>query len=130
MYTYKNRYNYTGHFFYESCFEMPGKTVFPEKRSYYFGTEGVLISGINTTNNVQEQLCSIGAELKWDKIPTQIGITQAKLEQKQAYKKLSECRSTAMALRKACLDERTQAVALAEDTSTEVMLKKIRHREA
>jgi hypothetical protein len=44
MYTYKDRYNYTVHFFYDSCFEMPGKTVFPEKRSYYSTTEGVYCS--------------------------------------------------------------------------------------
>jgi hypothetical protein len=36
-----DRYKYAEAILYGSFGEMPGKTVFPEKRSYYYGTEGV-----------------------------------------------------------------------------------------
>jgi hypothetical protein len=41
MYALLGRYNYLGSILYGSFSEMPGKTGPPEKRSYYYGTEGV-----------------------------------------------------------------------------------------
>jgi hypothetical protein len=41
MYIFIDKYNCYLGFVYGSFFEMPGKSVSPKIRSYYFGTEGV-----------------------------------------------------------------------------------------
>jgi hypothetical protein len=54
----------------------------------------------------------------------------AKTALKAATKGLTQCRKDAKTLRQAFLDDQIEAAASSEDTTTEKILKKIRHREA
>jgi hypothetical protein len=83
-----------------------------------------LISGLSTT------LQEISTAQKWDFIPKTNDLDEAKTALKTALQGLTTCRKTATELRKSFLDDRIAAAAIAEDTMTEKILKKLRHREA
>jgi hypothetical protein len=88
------------------------------------------IGGIQTKKDVSETLNKIGKDLKWDQLPQTNSMEDAKRELQQAQKDLNKCRKEATDLRKAFLDEKIEAAAIAEDTTSEKLLKKLRHREA
>jgi hypothetical protein len=89
-----------------------------------------LVSGLKTNTNVTATLHQIGKFLKWDDIPADTQMEEAKAAQKEAFKGLSKCRKEAKELRKEFLDDRIEEAAKAEDTTSEKLLKKLRHREA
>jgi hypothetical protein len=89
-----------------------------------------LISGIQTNRNVSTILHIIGTALKWDNIPDTTNMDVAKMGLKDAAKGLQQCRKDAKELRQTFLDNKIDAAADAADTTTEKMLKKIRHRKA
>ena len=80
--------------------------------------------------NVQPILLQIGAFLRWDSIPLDTNLSDAKAKLKLALTSLCKCRKNATKLRKSFIDDKIEAAAIAEDTTTETMLKKMRHREA
>ena len=88
------------------------------------------ISGLQTNTDVSLTLFTIGTALRWDIIPLDCNIAQAKAGLKLAMTGLSECRKKATKLRADFLEERIEAAALADDTTVEKMLKKLKHREA
>jgi hypothetical protein len=90
----------------------------------------VLISGHQTQKEVSTALTTIGVQLKWDTIPNNTNLADAKVAVKLAQKKLNECRKEAKALRQTFLDTQIEAAALKEDTTTEKVLKRMKHREA
>jgi hypothetical protein len=57
-------------------------------------------------------------------------LEQAKVGLKAAIKDLHKCRTRAAELRSNFIDERVEAAALAEDTTVDKMLKKLKHGEA
>ena len=74
---------------------------------------------------------TIGTALRWDIIPLDSNLVQAKAGLKLAMTGLSECRKKATELRVDFLEARIEEAALTEDTTAEKMLKKIiKHREA
>ena len=89
-----------------------------------------LISGLATKASVTPILQQIGDFLKWETIPLDSNLTEANVALKAALKSLRQCREKAKELRQSFLDDKIEAAALAEDTTTEKMLKKMRHREA
>jgi hypothetical protein len=68
------------------------------------------------------ELFTIATALRWDHIPLDSTLEQAK--------ELHKCRNRAAELRSNFIDERIEAAALAEDTTVEKMLKKMKHSEA
>ena len=89
-----------------------------------------LVSGLATKANITPILQQIGAFLRWEIMPLDSNLTDAKVALKAALKSLRQCREKAKELRKSFLDDQIEAAALAEDTTTKKMLKKMRHREA
>jgi hypothetical protein len=90
----------------------------------------IKIGGIQTKKDVSETLNKIGKDLKSDQLPQTNSMDDVKRELMQAQKDLNKCRKEATALRKEFLDEKIEAAAIAEDTTSEKLLKKLRHREA
>jgi hypothetical protein len=88
------------------------------------------ISGIQTNQDVSLTLFTIGKALRWDIIPLDSTLDQARAGLKAATTGLSQCRKRATELRIEFLDARIEAAAIAEDSTVEKMLKQIKHREA
>ena len=63
-------------------------------------------------------------------MPLDTNVMDAKGELKSALQSLCQCRQKAKELRKSFLDNKIEAAALAEDATTEKMLKKMRHCKA
>jgi hypothetical protein len=88
------------------------------------------IIGMQKATDVTLILFTIGKALKWDATPLGSTLIHAKMELKGAITDLAKCRKQATELHSAFLDDRIEAAAIAEDTTKEKMLKKIKHREA
>jgi hypothetical protein len=89
-----------------------------------------LISGLTTAVDVSAVLQQIGTCLKWDDIPFDTSLPDAKAHLTVAYKNIRACRKNANDLRQSFRDDRIEAAAQADDTTKEKLLKTLRHREA
>jgi hypothetical protein len=90
----------------------------------------IRITGLQTGWNVSLELFTIATALRWDHTPLDSTLEQANVGLKAAIKGLHKCRTRAAELRSNFIDERIKAAALAEDTTVEKMLKKLKHGEA
>jgi hypothetical protein len=90
----------------------------------------IKLCGMQTNTDVSESQRKLGADLKWESHPEVQNTTQAKEGVKTAQKELNKCRKEATELRQSFLDDRIEAAVEADDTTSEKILKNLRHREA
>jgi hypothetical protein len=90
----------------------------------------ISISGLQTGLNVHATLSKLGEALQWDYIPQNGTMEESKLALKAACKSLNQCRKEAKENRQTFLDDKIEAAAKADDTTTEKLLKKLWHCEA